>query len=726
MILKAEGILRNIFGYRSFRPLQKEVIQNIISRKDTLVIMPTGGGKSLTYQIPALLFNGLTIVVSPLISLMKDQVEQLKELGVDALFLNSSLGELDYQFNVEQIRSGKAKLLYVAPETLLLEKTISLLEKVNVECITIDEAHCISEWGHDFRPVYRKIASLKPKFSKAVFTALTATATPQVQDDISNNLKLKSSNRFVASFNRENLFLQVVEKTFPLKQTLDFLEKHRNQSGIIYCFSRNQVDELSEELNDRGYSVKPYHAGLSDKDRMTNQEQFIKDDVSIIVATVAFGMGINKPNVRFVIHYDLPKNIESYYQEIGRAGRDGLRADCLLLFGYGDIRKINYFINQKEGKEKLVAKQHLDKIIRYAESYRCRRIPLLTYFGEEYSQDKCGMCDNCTRKTKDLVDITIEAQKFMSCIKRTGEIFGANHITDVLLGSRNQKVLDRNHNSLSTYGIGKEHPREVWLSVSNQLIARNMITKDVEYGSLKITDSGYALLKGEEKLSGKLDAKTKFESKNISSLNYDKKLFGVLRSARKNIADKNGLPPYAIFPDKTLIEMAAYYPQTETDLLNIHGVGEVKFQKYGAKFLLFISNYCKKFNITPSANTPSHPVNKGERETTKKRKYEIIGEDFQTEISAKEILKKYNIKIRTLLDNLKKYNENVLEINPKKLLELLECNSKVEQEVYTQFNSLGTELLRPIFDAMNEKVSYDDLKILRINFLYTKQKQKTI
>ena len=719
MIIKAEGILKKVFGYHSFRPLQKEVIQNVISRKDTLVIMPTGGGKSLTYQIPALLFDGLTIVVSPLISLMKDQVEQLKELGVEALFLNSSLGQLDYQFNVEQIKNGKVKLLYVAPETLLLEKTISLLENLNVESITIDEAHCISEWGHDFRPVYREIASLKPKFPKAVFTALTATATPQVQDDISNNLKLKSSNRFVASFNRDNLFLQVVEKTFPLKHTLNFLEKHKNQSGIIYCFSRNQVDELSAGLDERGFSVKPYHAGLSDKERMENQEKFIKDDISIIVATVAFGMGINKPNVRFVIHYDLPKNIESYYQEIGRAGRDGLRADCLLLFGYGDIRKINYFINQKEGKEKLVAKQHLDKIVRYAETYRCRRIPLLTYFGEEYSQEKCGMCDNCTREKKELVDITIEAQKFMSCVKRTGEFFGANHIVDVLLGSRNQKVLDRNHDSLSTYGIGKEHPREVWLSISNQLVAHNLITKDVEYGSLKITNSGYAVLKGEEKLSGKLDVKTKFESKNISALNYDKKLFGVLRSARKNIADKNGLPPYAIFPDKTLIEMAAYYPQTKTDLLNIHGVGEVKFQKYGAKFILFISNYCKKFNV---AIPTSKSFNRVEKDITrrKKYKYEIIGEEFKTNISAKEILKKYEIKIATFIDNLNKYAENVGSIDPKRLLELLECDSEMQEEVYTQFNLLGSELLRPIFDAMNEKVSYTDLRILRMNFLYTK------
>ncbi|MBU0474469.1 MAG: DNA helicase RecQ [Bacteroidetes bacterium] len=717
MIKKAEGILSKIFGYHSFRPLQKEVIENIISKNDTLVIMPTGGGKSLTYQIPALIFNGITVVVSPLISLMKDQVEQLSELGVNALFLNSSLSQLDYQFNVEQVRNGNVKLLYVAPETLMLERTLELLEKLDVDCITIDEAHCISEWGHDFRPVYREIATLKPRFPDAVFMALTATATPQVQNDIIENLKFKKSNRFVASFNRDNLFLQVVEKTFPLKQTLNFLEKHKNQSGIIYCFSRKQVDELTAELDEHGYSVKPYHAGLSDNERMQNQEKFIKDDISIIVATVAFGMGINKPNVRFVIHYDLPKNIESYYQEIGRAGRDGLRADCLLLFGYGDINKINYFIDQKEGREKLVAKQHLDKLIRYAETYTCRRIPLLTYFGEEYYQENCGICDNCNRGVKELTDITVESQKFMSCVKRTGEIFGAMHIVDILLGSKNQKVLDKNHDKLSTYGIGKEHPREVWLSISHQLIVRGLLTKDFEFGGLQITDRGYAALKGEVEVKGKLDVETKFESKSITNLEYDKKLFGVLRSARKNIADKSGLPPYAIFPDKTLIEMATFFPTTEKDMKNIHGIGEAKYNKYGAKFILFISNYCQKFNIPVVS---SNIINKRNvvGGIVKKLKYKIIGEEFKSGKSVDAILNEYNMKIDTLVEHLSKYSNLVEPINPVMLFNILECDKRTQKIVYEQFEKLGVELLRPVFDAMNETVSYIDLRILRLNYLF--------
>jgi len=452
---------------------------------------------------------------------------------------------------------------------------------------------------------------------------------------------------------------------------------------------------------------------------MENQEKFIKDDISIIVATIAFGMGINKPNVRFVIHYDLPKNIESYYQEIGRAGRDGLRAECLLLFGYGDIRKINYFIDMKEGSEKLAAKQHLDKLVRYAETYECRRIPLLTYFGEDYSQANCGICDNCTREIKDLVDITVEAQKFMSCVKRTGEIFGAMHIVDVLLGSRNQKVLERKHNKLSTYGIGKEHPRETWLLISNQLIVRNILKKDIEYGSIKITERGYAVLKGEAKVKGKLEVETKFTSKSITTLEYDKKLFNVLRSARKNIADKSGLPPYAIFPDKTLIEMAAYYPQTEKDMMSLHGVGDAKFKKYGAKFILFISNYCKKFNIQ---SVTSNNYNKRSKDVwrTKKLRYEIIGNEISSGKSVNSILSEYNIKIDTLVEHLFKYSNMVAPINPQVLFEFVECNTNIQGKVYKHFEKLGCELLRPIYEVMNEEVSYIELKILRLGYLYRK------
>ena len=460
MINQAKSILKETFGFDTFRPLQSEIVENVLQKKDTLVIMPTGGGKSLCYQIPALIFKGLTVVVSPLISLMKDQVEQLSQLGIKAIVLNSSLSPEEYDRNVELVKTNGVKLLYLAPETLLKENIISLLSSIRIDCLTIDEAHCISEWGHDFRPEYRQIVKVRKKFPDAVCLALTATATPRVQKDITENLEFDSSNEFIASFDRKNLFLQIVPKNDPLSQTLNFLKKFPDQSGIIYCFSRKQVDELAAILEHEGFSVKPYHAGLTSEDRALNQELFIKDDIQIIVATIAFGMGINKPNIRFIVHYDLPKNIESYYQEIGRSGRDGLKAHCLLLFGYGDIQKIKYFMDQKEEQERRVAQIHLNALISFAETELCRRIPLLNYFGEKYNASTCDMCDNCLAEEKELVDITVPAQMFFSCIIRTGNMFGANHIIDVLRGSQAQKILDFKHHQLSTYGIGKDYSKE--------------------------------------------------------------------------------------------------------------------------------------------------------------------------------------------------------------------------------------------------------------------------
>ena len=593
MIDRAKEILKEVFGYPEFRTLQKEVIANVLAKRDTLVIMPTGGGKSLCYQIPALIFEGLTIVVSPLISLMKDQVEQLTELGVNAVVLNSSLSAAEYEENVKLIKERKAKMLYVAPETLMMERTLNLLSSLKVDCLTIDEAHCISEWGHDFRPEYRQLADLRSRFPEAVTMALTATATPRVQRDISQTLRFAKSNVFIASFNRENLFLQVIRKNDPFEQTLKFLRKRENQSGIIYCFSRKQVDELYERLHYLNFSVRPYHAGLSDAQRKKHQELFIKDDVQIIVATIAFGMGINKPNVRFVIHYDLPKNIESYYQEIGRAGRDGLNADCLLLFGYGDISKINYFIDQKEDeKERRIAKHHLNDLINYAESYECRRKPLLNYFGESYDKENCGMCDNCTKAKEELVDITIAAQKFLSCVVRTGEFFGAMHIVDILRGSKSQKVMDKGHDRLSTYGIGKEYSKEQWLHLSHQFLVKNIIRKDYEYGSLKVTEEGREVLRSKKKVFGKIkEAEISAAPKESFDLFYDKELFEVLRIKRKEIADRFHFPPYVIFPDKTLIEMSAKYPTSTDKLTSIHGVGTVKLKKYGKEFVEAIINY---------------------------------------------------------------------------------------------------------------------------------------
>ncbi len=713
--MNPKTILKNIFGYNEFRPLQEDIIDSILKKDDSLIIMPTGGGKSLCFQIPALMFEGLTIVISPLISLMKDQVQQLTELGVDAVFLNSSLSTKDYRFNEELIQNNKVKLLYVAPETLAMEKTLNLLSSIKVDCLTVDEAHCISEWGHDFRPDYRQIADIRLKFKDAVTVAFTATATPQVQDDIIKNLRLKNSKKFVASFNRQNLYLQITPKSDPLSQTINFLEKYPDQSGIIYCFSRKQVDELYEELHYRKYSVRPYHAGLSDAERKKHQEEFIKDDVQIIVATIAFGMGINKPNVRFVIHYDLPKNIESYYQEIGRAGRDGLRAHSLLLLGYGDISKINYFIDQKEDKERRIAKMHLDALIRYAESYSCRRIPLLNYFGEKYAQENCGMCDNCNKEEKDLVDVTTEAQKFLSCMKRTGEIFGALHIVDVLRGSRSQKVINKNHHMLSTYGIGNDISKEQWLHLSRQFLQRNIIEKDYEFGSLKLTGLGNDVLKGNYKVKGKLATEeVNYKVQKETSLDYDKNLFELLRSKRKEIADKSNVPPYVIFPDKTLIEMAAYFPQTEIYLSSIHGVGTQKLKKYGEIFLSVITKYCQTNNITEKLPV-RHRMEK--RTTIKRGRSFEIGEAYKQCKSFEELISRFNIKRNTLVGHLTTYVREGNKINTDMLFKLVETNEEKQKEVFKAFEKLETDYLKPVFDELKETVTYDDLRVLRICYI---------
>ncbi|HMB23283.1 MAG TPA: DNA helicase RecQ, partial [Anaerolineales bacterium] len=480
-LLSPSSVLKNTFGYDTFRPLQREVIENVLAGKDTLAIMPTGGGKSLCYQIPALLLEGLTVVVSPLISLMKDQVEQLRAFGVPALFLNSSLGPLEYQENMEYVRRGEVKLLYVAPETLLTPRILALLAEIKVALLTIDEAHCISEWGHDFRPEYRQLVEVRKRFPEAVCLALTATATARVRQDIRTTLKFATTNEFIASFNRENLYIEVLPKQDPIVQTIQMLERYKDQSGIVYCFSRKQVDELAGYLASRGYSVRPYHAGLEDVERRRNQEAFIRDDAQIIVATIAFGMGINKPNVRFVIHFDLPKSIENYYQEIGRAGRDGLPAHCLLLYSYADVAKLSYFIDQKEGSEKRVAMQHLEAVVRYAEDERiCRRKPLLNYFGESFQAENCSNCDNCTSAPTPLTDITIFAQKFLSCVKRADEKFGAGHIADILLGSENEKILRWEHNKLSTYGIGTELTKKQWMHIARQLLTLGYLDQEGE------------------------------------------------------------------------------------------------------------------------------------------------------------------------------------------------------------------------------------------------------
>lgn len=722
MLDKANGILHTVFGYKTFRPLQEEIIKTILAKKDSLVIMPTGGGKSLCYQIPALIFNGITIVVSPLISLMKDQVEQLKELGVDAIFLNSSLSLEEYGKNVELLINNKVKLLYVAPETLFLEKTIQLLSSLKIDCITVDEAHCISEWGHDFRPEYRKIIEIRKLFPEAVCVAVTATATPRVQKDIRDSLELRGNNNFIASFNRENLYLEIAPKVNGVEQTIRFLRKYPNQSGIIYCFSRKQVDSLYVDLYNAGYSVRPYHAGLSDEERKENQELFIKDDIQIIVATIAFGMGINKSNVRFVIHFDLPKNIESYYQEIGRSGRDGLRAHCLLLFSYADIQKIRYFINQKEEHEKKIAERHLRALLNYAETGICRRFPLLSYFGEKYNQHKCGMCDNCNSIDKDLVDVTVPAQKFLSCVKRTNEIFGTVHIVDILKGSKAEKIIEKGHDKLSTYGIGTEYTKKQWIFLSHQFMQQGLLVQDNEFGSLKLTEKSYQVLKGNLTVTAKIKDDFEERIKKEIKESYDEKLFEILRKKRKSIADKLRLPPYVIFSDKSLSEMSSYLPVNKKEMLRIHGLGEIKFEKYGHIFLKEIIDYCKE-NKLKSINedynhTPKIKIVK------KTKSYQTTGEKFISGTTIDELTQETKYKKSTILKHLYDYTiENGLP-NPERLLNESHLSENERDKVLRLFDELGAETLSPIFNSLKQKVDYNELHLLRIFYIASKMRRE--
>ena len=722
MINKAKSILNHVFGYQDFRPLQQKIIENILMHKDTLVIMPTGGGKSLCYQIPALIFDALTVVVSPLISLMKDQVEQLSARNVQAAVLNSTLSHEAYGQNVSRILHNDVNLLYLAPETLMMPKTLAMLSSRGVDCIAIDEAHCISEWGHDFRPEYRQIAEVRNRFPNAVCVALTATATPKVQKDIQSCLNFEKTHTVIASFDRKNLFLQIIPKSDPVRQTMDFIEKFPNQSGIIYCLSRRKVDELTRMLSKSGFSAAPYHAGLSDDERRLNQERFISNHIQIMVATIAFGMGINKPNIRFVLHYDLPQNIESYYQQIGRAGRDGQRAHCLLLFGYGDIHKLKYFINQKSDKEKHSAVRHLKALIELAQTRMCRRIPLLSYFGESLEAPGCNMCDNCATDEPMLCDWTIPAQKFLSCVKRSGESCGAEHVIDILRGATTPNIFKFNHQDLSTYGIGKDYSRQQWLFLSRQLIAKEIIFLDPASGSLRLTPKSWEILKGKELFWGSPEK----EADNFIQIKHegsscDAKLFELLKQKRKEIADNNRIHAFVVFPDKTLVEMAVSYPQSIESLARIRGVGSIKLEKYGQQFLDIICSYCQEKGIQDHSEPMAGHL-KLSSSTGSTRKYLLIGEAFNSGKSLENLIEENNVKPLTILNHLHKFLADGHTLcREEEFLKRSALSSDQLADVTKAFDRLGTEQLKPVFDALNEKICYDELHLIRIYYLSRKQ-----
>ncbi len=723
MINQATQILKDTFGFSQFRESQDAIISNILNKQNTLAIMPTGGGKSLCYQIPGILFGELTIVISPLISLMQDQVRQLKELAVPACVLNSSLSAGDYQNNLNAIRNGQIRLLFLAPETVLQNAILDLLDLTDVACIAIDEAHCISEWGHDFRPEYRQLDRLIERFPQAVCIALTATATPRVREDIKRQLNITESSEFISSFDRPNLFIEVLPKDSPYQQCKTFVDKHPEQSGIIYCQSRSGVDELTAKLKHDGYSALAYHAGLNSDKRQDYQERFIRDDVHIMVATIAFGMGINKPDVRYVLHYDLPKNIEGYYQQIGRAGRDGLDADCLMLFGYGDTGKIRFFIDQMSNEqEKRLATMHLNQMLALAEAEDCRRIPLLQYFGETSKDKTCGKCDNCVNDSKEKSDLTVPAQKFLSCVHRTGQRFGASHIVDILRGSNAEKVLQNQHNLLSTYNIGNEFSKKQWMTLSRQLIQKGLLKQEEQFGGLKLTQQAADVLKGKAPFFALLQqpvSTTRSATKGITNPG-DVGLLQILKTERKQLADKANLPPYAVFSDRTLNEMAYYFPHSEQSLLQIHGVGQAKLDKYAAHFLTIIADYCQQHNLTEVNNTqPASKTTTAKSKSeasTSSRSLEII-KAFEDGLSVPAIAQQYNVKPNTINSHLYKYVQQGNNFsNPSRLLDEVSLNQNKIDDALASFTKHGPERLKPIYDDLNEQVSYDQLHLLRAYF----------
>ncbi len=593
--------LKRHFGHESFRPLQEEIISDSLQGSDIFALLPTGGGKSLCYQLPAVILDGLTVVISPLIALMKDQVDGLEANGVPATFLNSSLNKTEAKKRYARLFAGEYRILYVAPERLMLSGFLEDLRQWNVHRFAVDEAHCISEWGHDFRPEYRQLSNLRSLFPDLPFLALTATATDRVQTDILNQLRLKNPKTYVASFNRPNLTYRVETKQAVFQQILRYTQNRPFDSGIIYCHSRKATESLADRLRQSGIEALPYHAGMTPLKRIENQESFIRDETKVICATIAFGMGIDKPDVRYVIHQDLPKNVEGYYQETGRAGRDGLPSDCILFFSPGDVAKQLQFISEKRNrKERDVASEQLRQMVHYSESSECRRKTLLAYFSEEWPHGNCGNCDNC-QYPKKTIDGTIPAQKFMSCIFRvqqaSGFSVGINHIVDVLLGSQNEKVLKWGHNRLSTYNIGQEYKRADWQAFGRELVREGYIEQNPENHSvLELTSKGCLALKDRTPICltqpVSIDkSQTHSRYSQTGAIDCDESLFATLRAVRKELADEHGVPPYIVFSDVSLREMARDFPTDEAQLSEISGVGLKKLERYGENFLSAITEY---------------------------------------------------------------------------------------------------------------------------------------
>ena len=712
--------LKEIFGYSQFRGNQETIIRNLLDGKNTFVIMPTGAGKSLCYQLPAMMRDGLAIVISPLIALMKNQVDQMNTYGVNARFLNSTLSKGEITRLKKDAMNGVVKLLYVAPESLNKEETIDFLKKVNVSFVAIDEAHCISEWGHDFRPEYRRIKSMIQNLGNMPVIALTATATPKVQIDIQKNLQMEEADVFISSFNRKNLYYEVRPKKETKKQLVKFLKDHKGKSGIIYCLSRKKVEEIAQLLNVNGFKAAPYHAGLDPDVRMKNQDDFLNEEVDIIVATIAFGMGIDKPDVRFVVHYDVPKSLEGYYQETGRAGRDGLEGLCLMFYSHNDLNKLEKFNKDKPVQERENARILLQEMEFYAESPVCRRRQLLHYFGEEFMEPNCGMCDNCVHP-RERFDGTDYVKLVIQAVKQTNERFGLNHLVHVIRGVEDEYVKSYGHFDLSSFGKGAEEDVDFWKSVIRQTLIYQYLEKDIDnIGALKVTAKGEQFLKKpypielakDHDFTTEIDEEEESAEKApVNSKAYDVKLFEMLKTLRKKIAKEKDLPPYVIFQDPSLEEMATTYPTSKEELAQVNGVGMGKVNKFGKEFLDIIKKYVDDNDIeTASDVVVKSSVNKS------KTKIAII-QQIDRKVDLEEIAETTRLTFEDLLTEIENICYSGTKLNLSYYIDQV-LDPHKQDDIHDYFMAAETDNLdAALNDNSIADYSEEEIRLMRIKFL---------